>query len=725
MGGENRASLNSPYNSQSPYYAGTGGRNMNERDIAGVDVGGTFTDFVFLDAVGRLVARKRPTTPADPSESVAQGLQAARDMSELGPDFDLSHGTTVATNALLERRGAKTALITTLGFRDTLAIGRQERRELYSLHPSRVTPLLPREQCYELPERVDWRGDVVTPLDETLAARLLDELAAKGVESVAVCFLFSYLYPKHEQIVGEMARSRGLDVSLSCEIAPEPREYERANTTAANAFVAPVLRRYLSQLQTRARDAGAKTLRVMQSNGGTLSAAEASAQAVKTALSGPAGGVVAATALGKALGLSRLLTFDMGGTSTDAALIVGGECPVVTTGGLGGLPLRTPMLAIHTVGAGGGSLARIDAAGGLRVGPQSAGAVPGPVAYGVGEILTVTDANVRLGRLPTAARLGGEKTLDAERVAAYFADFAAQLNCAPDAAAYGVLLVANAAMARALRHVSVERGHDPADFTLVSFGGAGGLHACELAEALLLRSVLVPRYPGAFSALGLALAPVRREWARSFPAAPLNDDAEFWLNEVLPPLRREFMQTAAREMGGEGLKLSRWRGAMTLDLRYAGQSFALRVDFPEDATLPFLRDCFHAAHRQRYGHADERETIEAVAARFVAVGTDARPLPQVELPVNPALPFAVEPVYFDTGWQLTALYQREEIAAGQTIDGPALFLQADATTLLLPNWQAQADSSGSLLLTRREALIPPAPFSLPISPTKGLGEGGE
>ena len=673
---------------------------MSKQDTAGVDVGGTFTDFVFLDAAGRLVARKRPTTPADPSESVAQGLQMARDAGELGPDFDLSHGATVATNALLERRGAHTALITTLGFRDTLAIGRQERRELYSLHPSRIPPLLPREQCYELPERVDWRGDVVTPLDEEAAVRLLDELAAKGVESLAVCFLFSYLYPKHEQRVGEMARSRGFDVSLSCEIAPEPREYERANTTAANAFVAPVLRKYLSQLQTRARDAGAKTLRVMQSNGGTLSAAEASAQAVKTALSGPAGGVVAATELGKTLGLSRLLTFDMGGTSADVALIIGGECPVVTTGELGGLPLRTPMLSIHTVGAGGGSLARMDAAGGLRVGPQSAGAVPGPVAYGVGEILTVTDANVRLGRLPAAARLGGEKTLDANRVTAYFNDFAAKLDCAPDAAAYGILLVANAAMARALRHVSTERGHDPADFTLVSFGGAGGLHACELAEALRMRSVLVPRYPGAFSALGMALAPVRREWVRSFPAAPLNEDAAAFLSEVLPAMRREFAQTAAREMRGEGLEPGRWTGTMTLDLRYAGQSFALRVDFPDDAPLPFLREAFHAAHRQRYGHADERETIEAVAARFVAIGADARRLPQVELPITPALPFAVEPVYFNTGWQSTVLYQRAAIATGQTIDGPALFLQADATTLLPPNWQARAGDSGSLLLER-------------------------
>ena len=373
---------------------------MGQRAIAGVDVGGTFTDFVFLDGDGNWIARKRPSTPAGPSESVSQGLLAARSAEELGADFDLSHGTTVATNALLERLGAKTALIMTMGFRDALAIGRQARRDLYSLHPSGVLPLLSCEQRHELAERLDWRGDIVTPLDESAAARLLDALVAQGVESLAVCFLFSYLNPVHEQRVGRMARERGLSVSLSCEIAPEPGEYERASTTAANAFVAPILRNYLARLETKAREAGAKNLRVMQSNGGAMSAAEAGERAVRTALSGPAGGVVAAMALGRSLGLSRLLTFDMGGTSADVSLVSEGACPVITTGELGGLPLRTPMLDIHTVGAGGGSLARLDAAGGLRVGPQSAGAVPGPVAYGVGEILTVTDANVLLGRLP-------------------------------------------------------------------------------------------------------------------------------------------------------------------------------------------------------------------------------------------------------------------------------------------------------------------------------------
>ena len=674
---------------------------MNQRSIAGVDVGGTFTDFVFLDAAGNLTARKRPSTPANPSEGVSQGLLAARDTGELGPEFEISHGTTVATNALLERRGAKTALLMTQGFRDTLAIGRQERRDLYSLTPSRAAPLLPRDCCYELPERMDWRGEIVTPLDERAAAALLNELAAKGFESLAVCFLFSYLNPLHEQAVGRMARERGLSVSLSCEIAPEPREYERANTTAANAFVAPILRNYLSQLETKAREAGAKTLRVMQSNGGAMSATEAGRQAVKTALSGPAGGVVAAMALGKSLNLPRLLTFDMGGTSADVALITDGACPVITTGELGGLPLRTPMLDIHTVGAGGGSLARRDAAGGLRVGPQSAGAVPGPVAYGVGETLTVTDANVLLGRLPASALLGGEKTLDSARVTRYFDAFAAQLNCSPETAAFGILQIANVAMVRALRHVSVERGHDPANFTLVSFGGAGGLHACEIAEALRINSILVPRFPGAFSALGLALAPVRREFVRSFPAVPLHE-ANAALIEMLPAMRREFSETAAREMRGEALEPGDWRGTMSLDLRYAGQSFALPIDCPEDAVPNFLRQSFHAAHRLRYGHASEKEIVEAVAARFVAAEIEGRPGLRIELPAIPATPFETASVYCGTEWRSTPIYRREEVAAEQTIHGPALFLQADATTLLLPNWQVTADVSGSLTMTSQK-----------------------
>jgi N-methylhydantoinase A len=427
---------------------------VDPKEVAGADVGGTFTDFVLIGPEGQIRVRKRASTPHDPAESVREGLREALSAGQTQSGFALVHGTTIATNALLERRGARTALITTAGFRDVLEIGRQARSTLYALHPFRPVPLLPRESRYEVKERVDWRGEVVTPLDEAQATALLDRLAAEGVESVAVCFLYSYLNPAHERRVGTLARERGLAVSLSCEIAPEPREYERASTTAANAFVAPVMDRYLRRLGGQMREIGAGSLRVMQSNGGALSAAEAAARAIQTVLSGPAGGVVAAAQTGAEAGYPRLLTLDMGGTSTDVALLMEGRLPVVTAGMVAGLPLRTPMLDIHTVGAGGGSLARVDAAGGLRVGPQSAGADPGPVAYGRGKALTVTDADLLLGRLPADVLLAGQLPLDGARVRRYFDALAASLRCTLEEAALGIVRVVDAAMARALRHIS-------------------------------------------------------------------------------------------------------------------------------------------------------------------------------------------------------------------------------------------------------------------------------
>lgn len=672
---------------------------MGQAERVGVDVGGTFTDFVLIGSDGRLEVFKRASTPADPSASVVAGLQEALAAGELTPGFALAHGTTVATNALLERRGAVTALITTAGFRDVLEIGRQARENLYSFHPARPRPLLPRERRLEVRERLDWRGEVMTELDSAQAAWLLDALQAQEVESLAVCFLFSYLNPAHERQVGQMARERGFAVSLSCEIAPEPREYERTSTTVANAFVAPVMAGYLGRLEERLRDLGAGSLRIMQSNGGALSAQEAAERAVATALSGPAGGVVAAAQIGREAGLDRLLTFDMGGTSTDVALIQGGRCPVVTTAELAGMPLRTPMLDIHTVGAGGGSLARLDAAGGLRVGPQSAGADPGPVAYGKGETLTVTDANVLLGRLPADVLLAGRLPLDGARVRAYFQKLAARLGRTPEAAALGIVDVANAAMARALRHISVERGHDPADFTLLSFGGAGGLHACALAEALGMPAVLVPRYPGAFSALGLALADVQREYVQ---ALPLQAERVEWSSPAIwEALRQQFERLehqAAEAMRREGIAPGSWHSQRLLDLRYVGQSFDLRVPVAA-ADLPATIAAFHTAHRARYGHADPREPVEAVAVRIVAVAALERPPLAVALPSSPGAPIGETEVLFAGGPQRTRLYAREALAPEQCIEGPALLLQPDATTLVEPGWSARADSNGNLLLT--------------------------
>jgi len=665
-------------------------------DTVGVDVGGTFTDFVFIDRAGQVVVQKWASTPDDPSLSILQGLRMAQENGLLADRFTLIHGTTVATNALLERRGARTALITTEGFRDVLEIGRQTRDNLYVFHPTRTPPLLPQEQRHEAAERIDWRGQVIAPLDEAAAAALLKRLTQEGIESLAVCFLFSYLNPAHERRVGEIARACGLSVSLSCDIAPEPREFERSATTVANAFVAPVMARYLERLAERSRSLGASALRIMQSNGGALSAREAGEQAIKTVLSGPAGGVVAAGKIGMEAGFARLLTFDMGGTSTDVALVLDGQCPTVTTGQTAGFPLRTPMLDIHTVGAGGGSLARIDAAGSLRVGPQSAGADPGPVAYGRGTALTVTDANVLLGRLPADALLGGRMALDAAPVRRHFEALAARLGTDAEQAALGVIEVANAAMARALRHISVERGYDPADFALLSFGGAGGLHACALAEALGMRSVVIPRFPGAFSAFGLALAETRREFA-----LPLST-AEMRLAET--PETRDSLEARFASLEAQAAAVSARDDATPttitrlLDLRYTGQAFDLRVPVAGRNNIRATLSAFHRAHKARYGYSDPREAVEAVALRIVIVGRNTRSALTAELPPEPGESAGMTALYDATSWREAPLFLRETLAVGQHIAGPAVVLQSDATTFIAPDWQATVDPQGNLIL---------------------------
>ena len=676
---------------------------MRQTCQIGVDTGGTFTDFVFVDTDGRVQIRKRASTPEDPSKSVLQGIENARETGELDAAFALVHGTTVATNALLERKGARTALLTTRGFRDVLEIGRQARPVLYALHPIKPAPLVPRGLRAEVTERVDWQGDVLTALDPEEIKPLLDRLQAQGIEALAVCFLFSYLYPEHERMVGAMARERGLSVSLSSEIAPEPREFERTSTTVANAFVAPIMAWYLARLEAGLGSLGARTLRIMQSNGGALSTREASRYAIGTALSGPAGGLVAAARIGQDAGLKNLITFDMGGTSTDVALLVDGEAPIVTEGLLGDIPLRAPMLAIHTVGAGGGSLIHLDTAGALRVGPQSAGADPGPVAYGRGENLTLTDANSLLGRLPDRQRLAGHMTLDHARVHRFFQEFTAyfrqrheNVETSPEALAMGAIEVANAAMARALRHVSLERGHDPADFALLCYGGAAGLHACALAEALGMRTILVPRYPGVFSALGLALAEVRREYVRAFPPTGAwnpEDMASFdGFRLYFAPLERQANEDMARE--GEPV----WQGQPLFEMRYVGQSFSLRI--PKQTTSASTLAAFHQAHQARYGYSDVREPVESVAVRLIATARQASVPIHVDLPSTPGASLGTTSVFLNGNWHSTLLYARETLAEGQTIVGPVLVLQSDATTLLVFDWKARVDAQGNLHCTR-------------------------
>jgi N-methylhydantoinase A len=659
----------------------------------GVDIGGTFTDFVVIEG-GRLRIHKVPSTPADPSEAFLTGLEAL-DVPTLAAGVRYVHGSTVATNALLERRGARAALLTTDGFRDVLELARQTRTGLYALTPTRPEPLIPRERSFEVAERVGKEGEILTPLDEAALERTLDAIAAAGTESLAVVFLFSFANPEHERRAGERARRRGLSVSLSSEIHPEYREYERASTTAANACVAPLMDRYLGRLEERLADRhrGAARLQIMQSNGGVISAETARREAVRTVLSGPAGGVVGATHVARLSGFVRILGFDMGGTSTDVALVEG-EPATSSEGTIAGVPVRTPMLEIHTVGAGGGSLVRLDAGCGLRVGPESAGADPGPAAYGKGTEPTVTDANLVLGRLLPSAFLGGRMSLDPDRSRAALVPLADQLGLSVEELAEGVVRVANVQMARALRRVSVERGHDPRRFCLVAFGGGGPLHACDLAEETGIPTVLIPRHPGILSALGMLLSDLRKEYSRTV-MLQVDDDLG-----RLAPVWKDLETRAAAEMAAEGVPPEQTRLARELDMRYRGQSYELRVPFP-GPSVEAVSAAYDKAHLQRYGFATEGAPCEIVNLRLVAVGSAEKPaLPFAEPEEREAPPCLQQRVRAEGRWTECRVIDRDALLPGHRLAGPSLLFQADTTTWLPPGWHGEVDGWGSLILRR-------------------------
>lgn len=638
--------------------------------LVGVDTGGTFTDLVTLEE-GRLRVGKVLTTWPNPAQGVLAGLARMRLQR-----FEMAHGTTVATNAFLERRGARTALVTNRGFRDLLLLGRGTRPDLYALHPRRPEPLVPRELCFEVAGRLAADGTEVEPLDPGELEGLPGRLRERGVETVAVCLLFSFANPAHEREVGRRLGEAGLAVSLSCEISPEYREYERASTTALNAWLQPVMAGYLGDLERETAAAGGRRLWVVHSAGAVLTAAEAGQRAVATVLSGPAAGVHGAFEVARRAGFDRLLTLDMGGTSTDVSLCPG-RVAYLSEGDLEGTPVRQLMVDIHTVGAGGGSLARLDAGGVLRVGPESAGSRPGPAAYGRGDRPTVTDAHLVLGRLP-AALLGGEMPLDRERARAALATLGP-----PEEAAAGVLAVAGAHMERALRVISVERGHDPRDFTLVPFGGAGPLHAAELAAALGLARVLVPARPGVLSALGSLVAPWMREFA-STVLRPLDEAGD--LEGRYAALEEE----ARRQMGP---RLSFQRLA---DLRYRGQGHELTVP----ASRRGFAEAFHAAHRRRFGYRREDFPVDLVTLRLRASSRRPRPRfePLEEGPAQAAPVAATAPLWHDGGWCEARHHLREQLRPGHLLEGPALVLQYDCTTVLPPGWRGHVDRWGNLVL---------------------------
>lgn len=624
----------------------------------GVDVGGTFTDAALITG-GRLITAKVPTTPADQSEGVIAAVTAVLSRAGLRPAdvTRFAHGMTVGTNALLEGTGARTSLIATEGFGDVLELRRQDRAHLYRLDAHHSPPLVPHARTHEVTERCGPHG-VITPLDPASLERAVAAVRADGSEAVAVGLLFAFAHPQHEAAVAAALREAlpGVHVSASSEVLPEIREYERISTTVVDAYLTPVLRSYLGRLGERAAAAGLPSPAIMQSSGGVLPIADSAEHAAWTVLSGPAGGVIGAARLAAREDRRLALTFDMGGTSCDVALVTDGEPARTSRTVIAGHPLHLPVLDVATVSAGGGSIAWADSGGALRVGPQSAGARPGPAAYGLGGTEpTVTDADVVLGRLPLREPLGGAIRLDADAARAAVGGLARRLGLGVEECAEGILTVAVQEMVRALRLVSVERGEDAREATLIAFGGAGPLHACAVADELGVRTVLAPPAAGVLAALGLVMAGERRDYVQTV-LAPV--DAGAGLAGMLSPLREH----AAHDLPGTPVQAA-------ADCRYAGQSHALTIPWDPAAPEASLAQAFHDAHRERYGDADPGRAVEAVTLRLAAERPGADP----ELPGG---------------------------AEGPGVAGPTVIPMEGATCWVGEGWTARVDGVGSIRMER-------------------------
>lgn len=687
---------------------------MNQRPLRiGVDTGGTFTDLVYLDpaeadGATRLRVFKLRSTPADPSEAILSGIRKLAGQNLGALHLEITHGSTVATNAVLERKGARVALLTSAGFEDVLRIGRQARPELYNFMVRRSPPLVSPQLTFGLQERLAASGEVLLALDDIELNAMVETLRTLQIESVALCFLHSYANPVHEQKVASVLRQSGLRVSASYEILPEYREYERWSTTVVNAYVAPLMARYLHRLQEGLEGSA---LRIMQSNGGCISAASASDEAVQTILSGPAAGVVGAQAVAAASGVTRIITLDMGGTSTDVSLL-DGAISTTSESLVGDLPVRLPVLDIHTVGAGGGSVAWIDTGGSLRVGPRSAGADPGPVCFGKGDHLTVTDANLLLGRLDPEYFLGGSMPLDLARTQNVAQEFAGRLDLSTQQLAEGMLRIANANMERAVRVVSVQRGFDPRDFALLAFGGAGGLHACDLADLLEIRTVLIPQYSGVLSALGMLLADVVKNYSVSVLQST---DTLAWsdLREKVMPLVRR----AQADLVSEGFAPSQQTLSASLAMRYRGQAFEIDVPLQTSiSSLPLSPDAatitpveirsivadFHRLHQKLYGYANSSRATEIVQLRLRSSGCTQKPLLSRSSSISdrqPSNPEMLRPTIFSGHSVVTPVYHRDKLAPGMGAEGPAMIITGESTNIIPPGWSWKLDAAGTLVAT--------------------------
>lgn len=660
----------------------------------GVDTGGTFTDFVF-ESNGRLEIFKLASTPSDASLAISAGLRTISEKTGIPLKYiEVVHGTTVGTNALLQRRGARTALVTTKGFEDVLAIGRQARPELYNLNVVRPPPLVPGGLRFGLSERVAADGEVIESLDERELALLVTRLKKAQVDSVAICLLFSFVRPEHEKEISRALAALNIPLSVSHEILPEYREFERASTVTINAYLQPLMGAYLKRLATNT-----SSLRVMQSSGGSISASVAAHEPVRTILSGPAGGVVGALRAAQAAGFEKVISFDMGGTSTDVALCGRDGLRMTNEATVAGLPVAVSVMDIHSVGAGGGSIARVDEGGSLRVGPESAGAEPGPACYGRSFLPTVTDAHVLLGHFGGAGLLGGEFTLDEERSRKALMKLASDLSKAAGRpvtaieAAQGVLAVADTNMERALRRISVERGYDSREFALLPFGGAGGLHAVELARALRIPRIILPNSAGALSAIGVLTADVVKDQSRT----------TMW--EISPGVKKkldktfkEMEQTAAAALRREGFPITKQRHQRSLALRYKGQSFELEIS----KTTGNIVAEFHRAHQERYDYAQPSNIVEIVSARVRSTGMVEKLVERKRTASRrkrSAKPVRTVNAYLSGKKLKLAVYQRDALPTGAQVHTPCIVTEYSSTTLIPFGTRARVDGYGNLIIT--------------------------
>lgn len=659
---------------------------MREINLAAVDVGGTFTDLLAVKD-GALFALKVPSVPDAPERAVIDALERAS-----AHGAALVHGSTVATNAVLERKGARTAFVTTKGFGDMLEIGRQDREHLYRLHVDKHVSLVGRDMRFEADERVLKGGEVLKRLTRAEARGIARRCADKGAASAAVCLLFSFEDDSHEQMLREELERLGIDTSVSSFVLPEYREYERASTTVINAFVSPVMEGYLSRLEEAL---GQQTpVRLMHSAGGTTSAKMARRRAGDLVLSGPAGGVVAARWLAGSLGAGDVISFDMGGTSTDVSLVGGEVLSITRETRIGGLPVALPMIDINTIGAGGGSIAFRDRAGVLKVGPRSAGADPGPACYGRSDLATLTDANVVLGRLEPSWFLGGRMKLYPERSSEAFKKLGGRAGAL--ATAQAALDIALSHMEAAVKQVSVERGHDPREAALVAFGGAGPMHACELALRLEIPRVIVPAFPGLFSSMGMLLADAGRDYTRTV----LVRLAESGIQQLVGAFS-EMEALAVAEMADEGFSRGKLRFKRSLGMRYRGQSHEVEVSISRISTGGILKH-FEEVYAATYGYLRDPDGIEVVSARLSCRAPQAD-LPSIAPPPasKRAAPVARRAMHFDGSRLHGNVYSRWEIGRGQRVGGPALIVQEDTTTVVPPSWTAAYDMMGNLELEAR------------------------